>query len=107
MLILVAIVLLLVLPGPWNLIGFVVLFPLWLAELFGWSRTVKHRKRVVGAQTLIGRDAVAISPCLPEGQIRLDGEIWKARCEAGVTTGDEVRVVGRDGLTLVVEPVAA
>ena len=38
------------------------------------------------------------------GQIRLQGEIWAARCEAGAVPGDRVRVTGRDGLTLIVEP---
>jgi membrane-bound serine protease (ClpP class) len=103
-LILVAIVLLIVLPHPWNLVAFVILVPLWVLELLGWNRTVKHRRRVVGAETLIGRDAVVISPCRPRGQVRLDGEIWKARCDAGATTNETVRVIGRDRLTLIVEP---
>jgi membrane-bound serine protease (ClpP class) len=107
MLIIVAIVLVLVLPSPWNWIAFVVLVPLWIVELLGWNRTVKHRRKVVGAETLIDRDAVVISPCRPLGQVRLDGEIWEARCEAGATVGDTVRITGRDGLTLVVEPVGA
>jgi membrane protein implicated in regulation of membrane protease activity len=107
MLIIVAIVLVLVLPSPWNWIAFVVLVPLWIVELLGWNRTVKHRRKVVGAETLIDRDAVVISPCRPLGQVRLDGEIWEARCEAGATVGDSVRITGRDGLTLVVEPVGA
>jgi membrane-bound serine protease (ClpP class) len=105
-LILAAIVLVLVLPSPWNWISFVVLVPLWLVELAGWNRTVKNRRKVVGAETMIDRDAVVISPCRPVGQVRLDGEIWEARCDAGATVGDSVRITGRDGLTLVVEPAA-
>ncbi len=57
MLILVAVVLLLVLPGPWNIVGFVVVTLLWFGELFLWSRTVKRKRRVVGAETLIGQIA--------------------------------------------------
>jgi membrane protein implicated in regulation of membrane protease activity len=103
-LIFLAIALLLVLPSPWNVIAFLVLVPLWVLELVGWSRTVKHRKRVVGAQTLIGRDAIVIASCRPRGQVRLDGEIWEARCDGEAMVGDRVGVVGRDGLTLVVRP---
>src|SRR5262249_8239705 len=69
-----------------------------------WNRTVRHKPAVVGAQTLIGREAVVLSPCRPEGQVRLDGEIWQARCGAGADPGDTVRVVGRGGLPLVVAP---
>ena len=103
MLIGVAILLLLILQSPWNLVAFIVLLPLWILELIGWNRTMKRRKPAVGAQTLIDRDAVVITPCRTRGQVQLNGEIWEARCDAGATVGDTVRVTGRDGLTLVVE----
>jgi membrane-bound serine protease (ClpP class) len=106
MLIILAFILLFLLPSPWNLIGFLVVIPLWFVELLAWNRTVKHRRRAVGVQTLIGKDATVTEPCRPTGQVRLEGEIWEARCDAGADPGDTVRVVGRDDLTLVVEPVA-
>jgi membrane protein implicated in regulation of membrane protease activity len=105
MLIILAIVLLLVLDGPWNWIAFIVVTLLWLVELYGWNRTVRNRRRAVGVETLIGQTAVVTEACRPVGQVRLGGEIWEARCQAGAGAGDEVRVIGRDKLTLVVEPV--
>ena len=107
MLIIVAVVLLLILSSPWNLIAFLVLVPLWLLELFGWNRTVKNRRKAVGAETLIGKEAVVTVDCRPNGQVRLDGEIWEARCDAGAAVGDKVRVIGREGLVLVVSPAGA
>ena len=107
MLIFLAVILLLLLPFPWNVIGFIVVLPFWVLELFAWNRTVKHRRKAVGAQTLIGQDAVVSTPCWPRGQVRLNGEIWEARCDAGVDPGAQVRVIGRDGLTLIVTPVTA
>jgi membrane protein implicated in regulation of membrane protease activity len=105
-LIILAIALLLLLPSPWSFVGFFVVFGLWLVELGLWNRTVKHRRKAVGAQTLIGKDAVVTTPLQPVGQVRLDGEIWEARCDAGASPGDRVRVIGRDGLQLVVEAAA-
>ena len=104
MLIILAFILLFLLPSPWNWVGFLVTIPLWFIELLAWNRTVRHKRKVVGAQTLIGKNATVTEPCRPTGQVRLDGEIWEARCEAGADPGDTVRVVGRDELTLVVEP---
>jgi membrane protein implicated in regulation of membrane protease activity len=104
-LIFVAFALLFVLDSPWNWVAFFVLIPLWLVELFGWNRTVKNRRRAVGAETLIGREAVVTVPCEPVGQVRLDGEIWEGRCAQGAGEGQRVRVIGRDRLTLVVEPI--
>ena len=106
MLIILAIALLLLLPSPWSFVGFFVVFGLWLVELLLWNRTVKHRRKAVGAQTLIGREAVVSAPCRPIGQVRLDGEIWAARCNAGASPGDRVRVIGRERLILVVEAAA-
>jgi membrane protein implicated in regulation of membrane protease activity len=41
------------------------------------------------------------------GQVRLGGEVWGARCELGAEPGDEVVVRVQDGLTLIVEQVVA
>src|SRR5262249_13956789 len=97
---------LLLLPSPWNVIGFIVVLPIWVLELLAWNRTVKNHRKAVGAQTLIGQDAVVSTPCRPVGQVRLNGEIWEARCDAGAGPGERVGVIGRDKLTLVVTPVA-
>ena len=124
MLIIVAFVLLLLLPSPWQLwdwktsVNHDTIEPRGLdlyaeacarasvVELFFWNRTVRNRRKQVGAGTLIGRTATVVSPCRPEGQVRLDGEIWAARCAAGAASQDSVRVVGRDRLTLIVEPIS-
>jgi membrane-bound serine protease (ClpP class) len=106
MLIFLAVALLLLLPSPWNVVAFLVLLPVWVLELFAWNRTTRRHKKAVGAETLIGREAVVSEPCRPVGQVRLDGEIWEARCEAGASTGDRVRITGRDRLTLIVEPLS-
>jgi membrane-bound serine protease (ClpP class) len=106
MLIVVAIVLLLLLPSPWNLVAFAVLVPIWIVELLAWHRTVKRRKPSVGVQTLVGKDALVTSPCMPDGQVRLDGEVWAARCDAGAGAGETVRVAAVDGLILSVVPVS-
>lgn len=106
MLIFLAVALLLLLSSPWNVIAFLVVLPLWVLELFGWNRKVRKQPKAVDAETLIGREAVVSEPCRPRGQVRLDGEIWEARCDAGADRGQRVRIVGRERLTLVVEPVA-
>jgi membrane protein implicated in regulation of membrane protease activity len=104
-LILLAIVLLFVLPAPWDLVGFVVALVLGLGELFFWQRTVRGHRRVVGAETLIGTQAEVVDPCRPNGRVRIGVETWDAACEHGASVGDIVEVVGRRGLRLLVTPV--
>lgn len=103
MLLIVALVLLFLLPSPWNLIAFAVSLALFLVELLVWNRTVRHRRSATGAQTLIGKTATVVSACRPLGQVHISGETWAARCEEKADAGEEVLVTAVDGLTLVVE----
>ncbi len=103
MFVFVALLLLLLLPSPWNLVGFAVGLALFVGEVLFWNRRVRGKRVQAGAETLIGEQAVVITECRPSGQVRLEGEIWDARCDAGADTGDTVVVTGRDDLVLVVE----
>lgn len=105
MLLITGLVLLLLLPTPWNALAFVLGFLLWLVEVFVIWRLVRTRQVQTGAETLVGRAATVIAPCRPLGQVRLAGEseIWRARCAEGAERGETVRVVGLDELTLIVE----
>ena len=44
-----------------------------------------------------------IDECAPEGRVRFQGEIWKARASDPVSEGDSVRITAVHGLTLDVE----
>ena len=100
---LVALVLLFLLPHPWNIVGFTCGLVLFLGEVLFWHRRVRGQPKKVGAQILVGKTAAVISACRPNGQVQVSGEIWAARCAGGADQGDTVTVAGRDGLTLVVE----
>ncbi len=105
-LLVLVIVPLLVLPSPWNLIGAGIGLLLGIGGVVATNESVRHRRKQVGAGTLIGKNAVVITPCRPDGQVRIDGEIWAARAETDAAVGDSVQVVGREELTLLVAPVS-
>jgi membrane-bound serine protease (ClpP class) len=93
-----------VLPAPWGLVLVAASAVVEVAETYFWIRLSRRRRIQAGAETLIGARAVVASPCRPAGQVRVQGELWRARCEAGAEPGETVRIVGREGLTLLVEP---
>ncbi len=105
MLLITGLVLLFLLPSPWNAVAFLVGIVLWVGEVGLIARHWRGRKAQTGAQTLVGRTATVIAECRPLGQVRLSGEseIWRARCAEGAETGETVKVVGIDELTLIVE----
>jgi membrane-bound serine protease (ClpP class) len=104
MLLILGLVLLLLLPGPWDVVAGTVCLVLFLGELYLWNRTVRGRRRVVGAQTLVGKTAEVRVTCRPYGQVFVEGELWAARCEEGADVGALVKVARVSGLTLEVEP---
>ncbi len=94
---------LLVLEWPWNVLVVAAAAAVEIGETFFWIRLSRRRAARVGAETLIGARAVATSECRPEGQVRVGGELWHARCPGGAAAGEPVRVVAREGLSLLVE----
>ena len=66
------------------------------------SRALR-RKPVHGLTAMLGSEGKAVSPLAPEGMVRIKGELWRAKSASGrMDTGEEVIVVGQDGLKLVV-----
>jgi membrane-bound serine protease (ClpP class) len=68
-----------------------------------------HRDQPVrtGSEELVGSTGEARSTIDPEGQILLEGALWRARLAAGAAptrAGDRVTVEAVEGLTLVVQP---
>lgn len=74
-----------------------------VGETFFWLWYQRRRRVQVGAETLIGELAEVVTRCAPLGQARLQGEIWRARCDETAERGEVVRVVALEELTLVVE----
>ncbi|MBI4376625.1 MAG: nodulation protein NfeD [Elusimicrobia bacterium] len=66
-----------------------------------------RRKATIGMESLAGAKGVAATALDPEGQVRLQGELWAARSAAGrIEEGSEIEVLSAEGLTLRVRPKA-
>ncbi len=66
------------------------------------SRALR-RKPLDGLPDMVGSQAEVVSPLAPEGLVRIKGELWQAESASGrMDTGEEVMVVGQDGLKLIV-----
>jgi membrane-bound serine protease (ClpP class) len=60
-----------------------------------------YRPSVTGESAMVGRLGLARSALAPEGQVLIDGELWRAVSQDGaVAAGEPVRVAAIDGLTL-------
>lgn len=93
-----------VVPFPWNVAVVIGAALLEFFETFGTWRWSQRGDAKAGPETLVGGSGRAITEVRPEGMVRVRGEDWRARSETGVDAGHRIRVVGRDQLTLLVEP---
>ena len=105
MFLLLALLLLIFLPSPWNVIGGVVSGALGLVEVGYWQRRMRREKVQTGVENLVGAIGEATDRLAPTGHIRVLGELWEARATSELPRGTAVRVVAVNGLELEVEPV--
>jgi membrane protein implicated in regulation of membrane protease activity len=90
----------LVLPWPWGLFAIFGGLAVETVEL-AWGISLARRwKPKTGAEAMIGEEAVVVSACRPLGEVRVQGELWRARCDEGADVADTVRIERIDGLTL-------
>jgi membrane-bound serine protease (ClpP class) len=92
-----------VLPYPWGILAVVGGGALDIAESLVLIRFSRRRRAVTGVEALVGRTAVAVTACKPIGQVRVAGELWRARSDRGADAGDEVVIRAVEGMTLRVE----
>lgn len=69
------------------------------AEIAVWLRW-RNIRATTGVEAMIGMTGVALTDCDPDGQVKIKGQIWKARCAEGVDAGTNVRVDAVEGLRL-------
>jgi membrane-bound serine protease (ClpP class) len=105
MFLVIALLLFLVLPDPWNVVGGLASLAAGIVEITYWQRRMRREKVQTGVENLIGATGEVTTPLAPVGQIRVLGELWKARATSEVPLGAAVRVVALHGLLLDVEPV--
>jgi membrane-bound serine protease (ClpP class) len=74
------------------------------AGLFLFALTVGvrafRRRPQLGVSGLIGQAGVALGALGPEGQVTVQGEIWRAVADRPLADGARIRVVDVQGLTL-------
>jgi len=86
------------------LIGVLVIVVIFFTIVVRAVARVLRRRPAVGAETLVGASGITVSPLAPEGQVKVHGEVWRARVEgAYLLKGEPIKVLRTEGLTLIVQ----
>jgi len=96
----------------WGLPKLGVHIPLWvlIIVMLAWAvytvttyRMGSRALRQKPVDGLVGSEGKVVSPLVPEGMVRIKGELWRAESASGeIDAGEEVTVVGQDRLSLIV-----
>ena len=79
-----------------------------MSGIFGFVvyKVAQARRRKVkgGPEELVGKVGTVVSVLAPKGEVRIEGQFWRAESVSGeVKEGEQVEIVGREGLTLKVK----
>jgi membrane protein implicated in regulation of membrane protease activity len=88
-----------VLPSPWGIVAVIGAACLEVVEIT-WGLKLARRRSSVGADNMVGREAVVVRAIDPEGQVAIDGERWKARSDTHIPVDAKVVIESIDRLTL-------
>ena len=85
------------------LVGIMVAWAAFSVSLFVFTTQTLKKQVPVGLPSMIGTSGKAASSLEPEGMVRIKGELWVATSAGGdIAAGENIEVVGEDGLKLVV-----
>ncbi len=91
--------------------GLIVLMVLWggfSVFTYRMGSQALRRKLVVGLPVTVGTRGKAVRQLAPDGIARIKGELWEAESAHGnIEAGEEVIVIGHDGLKLIVKQKSA
>ena len=76
-------------------------FSIWVLGRF---LDVRRKKPATGFEEMVGMEGTAREDFADTGRVWVHSELWNARTRSPVRSGQAVRVVAIDGLTLTVEP---
>ena len=90
--------------GWWRAVVLAGAVGLELASEAFWAWYTRRFPIAVGAEAMVGREVIALSPCRPYGRVSFGVEQWRARCREGAGAGEPLVIEAVDQLTLVVRP---
>ena len=88
------------LPG---LVTLMVAWGAWSVFIYRIGSRALRKKLVISLPDMLGGKGVIVSPLVPEGMVRIKGELWVAQSASSeMESGRKVIVVGQEGLKLIV-----
>ena len=88
----------------WLVFGSAIATAGMIVAIGGAAWSARKRPPATGSEEMIGMRGEVVGWSDVRGSVRVHGEIWSARADQPLQVNEIVRVVGREGLTLIVKP---
>jgi membrane-bound ClpP family serine protease len=89
------------------LVGLISLMVVWgiiSVIIYRLGSRALRRRTLAGLPVMVGTEGQVVSALAPKGLVRIKGELWKAISSGvNIEAGEDVIVVGQDGLGLIVD----
>jgi membrane-bound ClpP family serine protease len=89
------------------LVGLISLMVVWgiiSVIIYQLGSRALRRRTLAGLPIMVGTEGQVVSALAPKGLVRIKGELWKAMSSGvNIEAGEDVIVVGQDGLGLIVD----
>ena len=82
-----------------------VVFALLIFATINIALKIRHKRVSTGKRALIGETGIALEDFEHEGQVRIGGEIWRARADRPLAKGDAIAIEDVKGLELTVKKI--
>ena len=87
----------------WGLILMMIALGVYNYTNYRLNKKVLVKKPVISPD--IGSRGRTTTPVSPKGYVRVNGELWRASSSSTIDVGEEIIIVGREGMTLLVSPI--
>jgi membrane-bound serine protease (ClpP class) len=87
----------------WGLVALMVAWASYAIITYRSGSRALRKKPQIGLPHMVGSKGKVVSPLVPEGLVRIKGELWRAKSAGDrMNTGERITVVGQEGLKLTV-----
>jgi membrane protein implicated in regulation of membrane protease activity len=87
----------------WGLILMMIALGVYNYTNYRLNKKALVKKPVISPD--IGSRGRTTTPVSPKGYVRVNGELWQASSSSTIDVGEEIIIVGREGMTLLVSPI--
>jgi len=87
----------------WGLIIMMIALGVYNSINYRLSKKALVKKAIISPD--IGSRGRTTTPISPKGYVRVNGELWQASSSSTIDAGEEIAIVGIEGMTLLISPI--